>query len=150
MPPALSTNALSGPGGMDTSTLGSTEPQLRGQSLECLVAVLKSHVAWGTTNTNNVESRGDRDQTRTLPGEDSRSENMTPDHSIDLKLSATSSVSESTRIPTPEQLADDPSKFESAKQKKTTLLASIKKFNFKPKRVCTRTTVSLMVSHSLL
>lgn len=30
---------------------------------------------------------------------------------------------------------DDPSRFENAKQRKTTLLQGIKKFNFKPKRV---------------
>lgn len=30
---------------------------------------------------------------------------------------------------------DEPSRFENAKQRKTTLLEGIKKFNFKPKRV---------------
>jgi brefeldin A-inhibited guanine nucleotide-exchange protein len=57
---------------------------------------------------------------------------MTADSSLD-KLSAGPSV-EALRQPTPD-LVDDPSKFESAKQKKTTLLEGIKKFNFKPKRV---------------
>jgi brefeldin A-inhibited guanine nucleotide-exchange protein len=57
---------------------------------------------------------------------------MAPDQSVD-KLSAGASV-EALRQPTPD-LVDDPSKFESAKQKKTTLLEGIKKFNFKPKRV---------------
>ena len=134
MPPALNTNALSVPGTLDTSALGISEPQLRKQSLECLVAVLKSLVAWGTTSTNHVETPGDREQTRTQPGDDTRVETVTPDHSVD-RLSTAGSVADSSRLPTPDQITDDPTKFESAKQRKTTLLEGIKKFNFKPKRV---------------
>lgn len=134
MPPSLHANSMAGPAHVDTSNLGTSEPQLRRQSLECLVAVLKSLVAWGTTSTSSVDTSGDKEQAKSLPGEDIRTENVTPDHSMD-RLSTTASVSESSRIPTPEQIADDPTKFESAKQRKTTLLEGIKKFNFKPKRV---------------
>lgn len=130
VPPALSTNALSGPGAIDTSTLGTSESQLRRQSLECLVSTLKSLVTWGTMNNAAVESN-EKEQTRTQG--DDRSDTVTPDHSMD-RLSAAPSLSESSRMPTPDQSADDPTKFESAKQKKTTLLEGIKKFNFKPKR----------------
>lgn len=50
---------------------------------------------------------------------------------------AATDMSGTTRANTPDVVAeDDPSRFESAKQKKTTLLEGIKKFNFKPKRVC--------------
>lgn len=147
VPPALSTNALSAPGSLDISTLGISEPQLRRQSLECLVAVLKSLVAWGTTSTNTVETPGEKEQIRTHSGEDVRSDNVTPDHSID-RLSVAPSLSESSRLPTPEQINDDPTKFENAKQKKTTLLEGIKKFNFKPKRVCLHGT-RCVVSHSI-
>lgn len=49
---------------------------------------------------------------------------------------AATDMSGTTRANTPDVLAeDDPSRSESAKQKKTTLLEGIKKFNFKPKRV---------------
>ncbi|THG97613.1 hypothetical protein EW026_g4418 [Hermanssonia centrifuga] len=132
VPPSLSTTALSVPGSLDTSGLGLTEQQLRRQSLECLVAVLKSLVAWGTANTAQVESPGDQ-TTRTIPIDDVREEVVTPDTSFD-RLSAMPSASETSRQPTPDQIPDDPSRFESAKQKKTTLLEGIKKFNFKPKR----------------
>ncbi|EKM59125.1 uncharacterized protein PHACADRAFT_113382 [Phanerochaete carnosa HHB-10118-sp] len=132
VPPALSTNALSSLGAIDTSTLGTSESQLRRQSLECLVATLKSLVAWGTTNATSVEHPGDKEQTRTAAG-DERADTVTPDHSMD-KLSTAPSLAESSRMPTPDQIADDPTKFESAKQKKTTLLEGIKKFNYKPKR----------------
>lgn len=133
VPPALNTNALSSPGSIDTLNLGASEPQLRRQSLECLVATLKSLVAWGTANTPNVESSSEKEQIRTLPGDD-RADTVTPDYSMD-RLSAAPSLSDSSRLPTPEQTTDDPTKFESAKQKKTTLLEGIKKFNYKPKRV---------------
>ena len=135
VPPSLNTNSLSTPGSLDSSALGISEPQLRKQSLECLVAILKSLVAWGTTSTNSVETPAEKEQIRTQSGEDVRSDNVTPDHSAD-RLSVVPSTSESSRLPTPEQIADDPTKFESAKQRKTTLLEGIKKFNFKPKRVC--------------
>ena len=65
--------------------------------------------------------------------EEMKSDKVTPESSsLDLRPGPTSA--DPTRQPTPE-VVDDPSKFESAKQKKTTLLEGIKKFNFKPKRV---------------
>ena len=141
IPPSFSTAALSVPGNVDTSTIGNSEMQLRRQGLECLVAVLKSLVAWGTANTSPPEQTTDP-HTRTQL-EESRRETMTPDNSTD-RLSP--GVTDGTRGATPE-LADDPTKFESAKQKKTTLLEGIKKFNFKPKRVGT---VRLMEEVNLL
>jgi len=44
-----------------------------------------------------------------------------------------------TRGGTPD-IVDDPSRFESAKQKKTTLMEGIKRFNQKPKKVCSAAT----------
>ncbi|KAI0326659.1 hypothetical protein GY45DRAFT_1258565 [Cubamyces sp. BRFM 1775] len=128
VPPSFSTASLSVPGTVDVSTIGNSEAQLRRQGLECLVAVLKSLVAWGTTSSSPPEHVTDpmiRSQI-----EETRRDNVTPDVSTD-RLSP--GGTDPTRGPTPE-LADDPSKFESAKQKKTTLLEGIKKFNFKPKR----------------
>ena len=122
-------------GSVDTSALGHTETQLRRQSLECLVAVLRSLVAWGTTNSGSINAGsidGSSEQMKSN-SEEFRPHSVTPDPSLE-KISA-SSTTESTRIPTPDQMADDPTKFESAKQKKTTLLEGIKKFNFSPKRV---------------
>jgi brefeldin A-inhibited guanine nucleotide-exchange protein len=48
------------------------------------------------------------------------------------------------RQPTPE-IIDDPTKFESAKQKKTTLLQGLKKFNFKPKKVSEEPSYSIQM-----
>ena len=129
VPPSFSTASLSVPGTVDVSTIGNSEAQLRRQALECLVAVLKSLVAWGTTSSSPPEHVTDpmiRSQI-----EETRRDNVTPDISTD-RLSP--GGTDPARGPTPE-LVDDPSKFESAKQKKTTLLEGIKKFNFKPKRV---------------
>ncbi|PCH41516.1 Sec7-domain-containing protein [Wolfiporia cocos MD-104 SS10] len=126
IPPSLSTTALVGPGSGETAPVALSEQQLRRQGLECLVAVLKSLVAWGTASDHAPDANS-----RPQIGEDIRREVATPDTSSE-KMSAPLSFDQS-RQPTPD-VADDPSKFESAKQKKTTLLEGIKKFNFKPKR----------------
>ncbi|KAF9534357.1 hypothetical protein CPB83DRAFT_844112 [Crepidotus variabilis] len=121
-------SGLSVPGTMDTSTMGLSESQLRRQGLECLVAVLRSLVTWGTGSKATDESappisaRSFTDESK----KDSTSEGNLE------RLSVGGSV-EAFRQATPD-IADDPSRFESAKQKKTTLLEGIKKFNFKPKR----------------
>lgn len=60
-------------------------------------------------------------------------DSMTPDPSLD-KLATSAGSVEALRQPTPDAV-DDPTRFENAKQKKTTLLEGIRKFNFKPKRV---------------
>lgn len=103
------------------------EQKLKRQSLECLVSVLKSLVAWGTTTTSRAvqEEHGgsseDISRTDGLNGEVAE-----PRPSMSLASGAL----------TPDVGGDDDvEKFESAKQKKTSLLEGIKKFNFKPKRV---------------
>ena len=120
---------LSVPGTMDTSTLGLSESHLRRQALECLVTVLRSLVAWGTAAGKvNEESL----LAATRSSQDERREPATPEARTE-RLSMTYPP-EVVRQPTPDVL-DDPARFETAKQKKTTLLEGIKKFNFKPKRV---------------
>ncbi len=134
IPPSFSTAALSVPGNVDTTTIGNSEVQLRRQGLECLVSVLKSLVAWGTASTSPPEHPQDP-TTRSLTERDDAitpRDVITPDLPTD-RLSP--GGADFSRGQTPE-LTDDPSKFESAKQKKTTLLEGIKKFNFKPKKVC--------------
>ncbi|KAI0065725.1 hypothetical protein BV25DRAFT_1850119 [Artomyces pyxidatus] len=127
--PALSTTALGINGTVDTSTLGHSEAQLRRQSLECLVSVLRSLVAWGTTaGKGGTDAEG-----RASTAEEGRPDNLTPDASQSLDRLPIGHSLDSTRQPTPD-IVDDPSRFESAKQKKTTLLEGIKKFNYKPKK----------------
>ncbi|KAF9226522.1 hypothetical protein BS17DRAFT_775771 [Gyrodon lividus] len=123
--------AVSVPGMVDTSTIGLSESQLRRQGLECLVSVLRSLVTWGTTAgktpADNSAESGARIQTVEEIGPDV----MTPDSSLDRLATSAGSV-EALRRST--DMVDDPTRFESAKQKKTTLLEGIKKFDFKPKR----------------
>jgi brefeldin A-inhibited guanine nucleotide-exchange protein len=118
---------------MDTSVMGLSENQLKRQGLECLVAVLRSLVVWGTAAGKTTEDALLAPSVRSQAGEDLRHDSVTPDISLD-KLFIAGSSAETLRQTTPDPL-DDPSKFESAKQKKTTLLEGFKKFNFKPKRV---------------
>ncbi|PFH46320.1 hypothetical protein AMATHDRAFT_7967 [Amanita thiersii Skay4041] len=131
-PVPMTAASLSVAGNMDTSVLGLSESQLRRQGLECLVAVLRSLVAWGTAPDKVHDENLATPSARSTGGEEYRREPVTPDASAD-KLSVGGGSVEILRQSTPD-LVDDPSKFESAKQKKTTLLEGIKKFNFKPKR----------------
>jgi brefeldin A-inhibited guanine nucleotide-exchange protein len=116
---------------MDTSVLGLSEGQLKRQGLECLVAVLRSLVAWGTAAGKTTGDPYVENASRSQIGDDVRHDMVTPDPSLD-RLPSWASVETLRKTP---DLADDPTRFESAKQKKTTLLEGIKKFNFKPKRV---------------
>ena len=126
-PPSFTTAVLSVPGTTDTSIIGLSEGQLKRQGLECLSAILRSLVAWGTTAGKAV------DEPPVTPAKSHIGDDFPVTPEVD-KLYASSASVEALRQPTPDIL-DDPSKFESAKQKKTTLLEGIKKFNFKPKRV---------------
>lgn len=128
----LNGTALSVPGTVDTSTLGLSESQLRRQALECLVAVLRSLVAWGTA-AGKADVNSTIGSTRVLTNEENRRDVVPQEEHLD-KLSVSAGSADTFHQSTPE-LIDDPTKFESAKQKKTTLLEGIKKFNFKPKRV---------------
>ena len=129
--PSLNAPALTISGVMDTSLLGLSEGQLKRQGLECLVAVLRSLVVWGTAAGKAASDPYIENSSRSQIGEDARHDIVTPDPSLD-RLPSWSSVETLRKTP---DLADDPTRFESAKQKKTTLLEGIKKFNFKPKRV---------------
>ena len=107
-------------------TGASTEAQLRRQALETLVAVLRSLVAWGITapkEREKAEAEREREAAARLAASASTD-----------RLAGTSTPDRRSSS-TPDLGDDDPSRFESAKQKKTTLLEGIRKFNFKPKRV---------------
>lgn len=172
--PSLSTTALSISGSLDTATLGQSEQQLRRQGLEAMVAVLRSLVLWGTASgkstadaTNEPRSSSTRGEgangtgsaydnrerrgsatgsmAEGLSSEGSHSQSMERLSMVSTVNGTVTDVSGSTRANTPD-VYDDPSRFESAKQKKTTLLEGIKKFNYKPKRV--RTALFVQASKS--
>lgn len=130
VPPSLTTTALSIPGSIDSSTIGLSEAQLRRQGLECLVTVLKSLVTWGTGASPGIASNLSASEVA-LKSRTSEEGRGTPAESSER---VSSFPLETARQSTPDIL-DDPGRFESAKQKKTTILEGIKKFNFKPKRV---------------
>ena len=115
--PSLSTTALSSPHAVDPAALGQSEAQLRRQGLECLSSILRSLVAWGTG--------------KNPPSEEPGNSAPMPDASASLDRLPLPDVA---RGATPD-IVDDPSRFESAKQKKTTLMEGIRRFNTKPKKV---------------
>ncbi|KAG8949407.1 guanine nucleotide exchange protein for ADP-robosylation factor [Tulasnella sp. 424] len=152
-PASPNTTVLGGKNAQDSvATLmpGFTEVKLKRQSLEALVAVLRSLVVWGTgagggglgtglaggTVTNGTSLRptsngtldaDSRPSSTRISGEEEFAGN---EAFIDRSNSLRSLRGGAS---TPD-LTDDPGRFETAKQRKTTLLEGIRKFNFKPKR----------------
>ena len=126
------------------------ETHIKRQSLECLVTILHSLVSWAgrsgptaaaaqpvasgsTTSLNGGASSPYR------PSEDGQRDGALSPGLDDRRPSFSAAPSAerfNSGVNTPDGTpADDPSRFESAKLRKTTLLEGIKKFNFKPKRV---------------
>ncbi|EIN10767.1 Sec7-domain-containing protein [Punctularia strigosozonata HHB-11173 SS5] len=131
VPPSYTTTSLAVSGSIDPSTVGLSERQLKRQGLECLVAILKSLVVWGTASSKTVVDPTDT-ISRTI-SDDSHQDTLVADNaSQSQERFSLSSALEATRQATPD-LGDDPNRFESARQKKTTLLEGVKKFNMKPK-----------------
>ena len=133
VPPSLTTTALSVPGSVDSSTIGLSEAQLRRQGIDCLVSVLRSLVTWSTGATSGISSNLSASEIALK----SRTSLDGPRTSVEPNERVSAYSLDTTRRSTPDIL-DDPGRFESAKQKKTTLLEGIKKFNYKPKRVSLR------------
>lgn len=135
------------------------EAHLKRQSLECLVEVLKSLVSWAgrgsvpaaaaataaaglVPSTSSTSLSG---SSRPSMSVDDRRTSETDLHSTSASATPTLNGNHAngdrrntSGTNTPDVVggpSDDPSRFENAKQRKTTLLEGIKKFNFKPKRV---------------
>ncbi|KAI0032389.1 hypothetical protein K488DRAFT_78525 [Vararia minispora EC-137] len=113
--PSLTTTALGAPQLPDAATLGTSEAALRRQALETLVAVLRALVAWGI-----------KTDPKTAPSADAEDRATSASASSDR-------LAEHARTGTPDS-SMEPSRFESMKQKKSTLAEGIRRFNFKPKR----------------
>lgn len=103
------------------ANLGSEE-RIRKQALDGVMAILNSLVEW--TNIMKASSGGGNDE-----GIDSNERPARPSHS-----DARPSMASFAGGMTPDPQRDDPEKFESARQQKTSLMEGIKDFNFKPKR----------------
>jgi brefeldin A-inhibited guanine nucleotide-exchange protein len=114
------------------------EQRLRKQSLEALVVVLKSLVTWagkgtagGAATNAPTPNNGSTDQLNASVGPDGMRKPEDPRiSSSDVEPLST----HQSGLSTPDGSVDDPTRFENAKLRKTTLLEGIKKFNFKPKR----------------
>ncbi|GAA5840146.1 hypothetical protein JCM9279_002291 [Rhodotorula babjevae] len=146
------------------------EAHIKRQSLECLVTVLRSLVSWAGrsagpsggsavpptpyngTSARQSEDGGAEPRTSEADGvvNGGGAGERTPALSSSLSSSALNGGaggrSSTSGANTPDASApDDPSRFENAKLRKTTLLEGIKKFNFKPKRG-----VAFLVEHGFI
>jgi brefeldin A-inhibited guanine nucleotide-exchange protein len=109
-------------------TSSSSEYNLKVQSLQSLVMVLRSLVAWSQQGiAATIESTTQQDEAHTPTDESPRP--LTPNPVPGSR--STSQGEMSTRG----QLIDDPEQFEALKYRKTALQDAIQKFNFKPKKV---------------
>ena len=135
VPPSLTTSTLGATAASEAAApptpVGIAEAKLKRQGLECLASVLKSLVSWGTASSRNIGDLSPDPQTKSRKSVDGPLDVHAQD-SLDRRSPA--NIPDIARHSTP-SLADDPERFESAKQRKTTLLEGIKRFNFKPKRV---------------
>jgi brefeldin A-inhibited guanine nucleotide-exchange protein len=141
IPPALSTSALAVPGNADNQNLGLSEQQLKRQGLESMVAVLRSLVTWGTAaGKNEGVASGNNDVppetgVTTSSTKGSNADGMVSDASLDKLSAPSTNGADLSRTPTPDSIAaDDPSRFENAKQRKMVLQEGVKRFNYKPKK----------------
>lgn len=144
IPPSLSTAALSAEGADKPHYAGlSPEIKLRRQSLECLVAALKSLVNWSQVTAPNQRERSDGESRMSEDGlgryhgtssaGGSRSDLHAPAAPwSDLPIRSPVAGVSANGASTPDN--DDVGRFESAKQRKTTMQEGIRKFNFKPKQ----------------
>jgi brefeldin A-inhibited guanine nucleotide-exchange protein len=145
IPPSLSTAALVPETNKEAYAGLSPEIKLKRQSLECLVAALKSLVAWSTHNSASTTTTT-RGEERASISEDGLGRQMAMSQTgsqtdlpsstpiwPEISRSASTVPSNGMNTPIPEA-EDDVGRFETAKARKTNLLEGIKKFNFKPKR----------------
>lgn len=162
IPPSLSTAALVPESNKEAYAGLPPEIKLRRQSLECLVAALKSLVMWSTSTSTRqagtADDAGAASASRVSMSEDGQGAGQGLGLGLGRQLAASQAGSNtdlSAPTPTPTwpepgssrantnglntpvpdaEGDDDVGRFESAKQRKTNLIDGIKKFNFKPKR----------------
>lgn len=136
IPPSLTTAALSEEADKKHYAGLSPEIKLRRQSLECLVAALKSLSLWATATASNRGEDAPRSSSDTArhDGPSATYDVAAPSPNWPMDPSLRTGSVTPNGFATPEIGDDDVGRFESAKARKTTLAEGIKKFNFKPKR----------------
>lgn len=126
LPPSLSTSAVSNSKD-DTPTQVPVEVYLKRNALECVVAMLRSLVIWSQQGIAQAQASLEQQTNGTTSpeGEISRVSRVSTPRPADRKLAN----DEGSKV-----FVDDPSEFESIKQRKTLLMDGIRNFNFKPSR----------------
>jgi brefeldin A-inhibited guanine nucleotide-exchange protein len=108
----------------------SSEYNLKVQSLQTLVMVLRSLVTWSQQGiAATIGSTAPQDDTLAHTPPDDSPRALTPNPGPGGRSTSQS------EIPNRAYLVDDPEQFEALKYRKTALQDAIRKFNFKPKKV---------------
>lgn len=117
------------------------ESQIKRQSLECLVSLLRSLVAWaGRTSASahpvsSQQPSHNASSSALHDGLESPATGRLSEDDAEKSFDTSDIRTTSNGFGDGSNTADDPARFENSKHRKTTLLEGIKKFNFKPKRV---------------
>lgn len=108
----------------------SSEYNLKVQSLQTLVMVLRSLVVWSQQGiAATIESTDSQDETLVITPIDDSPRTFSPNPGPGTRSSSQGEPSSRAH------LIDDPEQFEALKYRKTALQDAIHKFNFKPKKV---------------
>ncbi|MCO5556103.1 hypothetical protein L7F22_009647 [Adiantum nelumboides] len=161
IPPTLSTANPNEAGVQEISQSLAGQPievRLKRQSLESLCSVLRSLVIWSgksampadAVQPNGGSADGSASPARASfdvrgsgysrgdgsakANEHSRNDSGSMTPNIASSAIMNSSTPDFSRVNTPDLPIDDPTRFETAKERKTMLMEGIKRFNFKPKR----------------
>ena len=112
------------------SVSSSSEYNLKVQSLQTLVMVLRSLVAWSQQGiAATIESNAPHDDGYSPTPTDESPRAATPNPAAGGRSNNQGEAAN------PAQLLDDPEQFESLKYRKTALQDAIQRFNYKPKKV---------------
>jgi brefeldin A-inhibited guanine nucleotide-exchange protein len=140
IPPSLTTATVQSHDKQNHAIHTTSDGAIRFKSLECLVAILRSLVAWYTNNSVSVtaDDANDDDVTTPRESEDMRgsSDRLTMhSNGSGSRLSPTaSSVALTTPSGNVTPRLDDPEQFENLKHRKQMLQEGVRQFNWKPKK----------------
>ncbi|CAO3598921.1 unnamed protein product [Absidia cylindrospora] len=147
IPPPLTTATVHSNDKQQHGAPGTSDGAIRFKSLECLVAVLRSLVAWYNNNSVSLAADGTQEDDVATPreSEDIRgstdrltmhsngsASRLSPTTSSTALASSTAATSTTSGNVTPR--LDDPEQFENLKHRKQMLQEGIRQFNWKPKK----------------
>lgn len=135
IPPPLTTATILHSDKQNQQTI-MPESAIRFKSLECLVAVLRSLVAWYSNNSVSITANNNNKDEDTPRASEDQSMLTNHSNSSVSRLSSPGMNNSSTAVNAlpPNSRLDDPEEFENLKHRKQMLQEGVRQFNWKPKK----------------